>query len=556
LLLPSGIDDFKDIIEGGYYYVDKTGLIGDLLRDGANVILITRPRRFGKSLNFSMIKYFFSNEKDYSYLFRGLKIENDPYALKHMNNYPVVHITFKDAKFQDWNAEFAMLKKIIGKIYAEKKYLLESEKLGRWDKKFAEKIIEGEGDYIDYAESLQRLIKMLEEYHEEKVILLIDEYDVPIESGYVYGYYEQVVDFMRGMLTAALKGNTSLFKGLLTGVYRVAKEDIFSGLNNLVVYTILDDFYSNYFGFTGDEVKKMLSDFNMGDKYEEIKEWYNGYRFGNVEGIYNPWSVIECVRRKVTQPYWINTSSNDLIRELILKSPLNLKKKIEKLLSGECLTEMIESTSALRDLKYENGQINENAMWGLFLFGGYLTPRNKKIDSTFGQWVCELSPPNKEVLAFYRTTIINWLKGFGFEYVKIGQMLEYLFEKKGEVFEKEFNDILVKVSSYHMFADKAEKVYQAFVLGMLSVAGERFEVKSERESGFGRYDVVIIDRNTPRAIIMEFKVSEDDLAKDALNALEQIENKKYDADLKDRGINNIVKVGIALKGKMCSCKVI
>ena len=555
MLLPSGIEDFKDIIEGNYYYIDKTGLIGDILRDGANAILITRPRRFGKSLNFSMLKYFFSNEKDYSYLFKGLKIENDPLALEHMNKYPVIHITFKDAKTSSWEETYDVLKSVISKEYDKHSYLLESEKLREHHKKYIIKILEKRGEPVDYRESLYNLTYFLETHFGKKVILLIDEYDVPIESGYVNGYYEKVVDFMRGMLTAALKGNSSLFKGLLTGVYRVAKEDIFSGLNNLVVYTILDDFYSPYFGFTEEEVKKMLSDFNMEDRYEEIKKWYDGYTFGNAEGIYNPWSVIECVRRKVAQAYWINTSSNDLIRELILKSPSNVKKKIELLLSGECLTEMIESTSALRDLKYENGQINENAMWGLFLFGGYLTARDKKIDSTFGQWVCELSPPNKEVLAFYRTTIINWLKGFGFEYVKIEQMLEYLFEKKGEAFEREFNDILVKVSSYHMFADEAEKVYQAFVLGMLSVAGERFEVKSERESGFGRYDVVIIDRKTPRAIIMEFKVSEDDLAKDALKALEQIENKKYEADLRDRGIDNIVKVGIAFKGKSCSCRI-
>jgi hypothetical protein len=415
--------------------------------------------------------------------------------------------------------------------------------------------LEKQGKSADYRESLYNLTYYLETHWGKKVILLIDEYDVPIESGYVNGYYEQVVDFMRGMLTAALKGNTSLFKGLLTGVYRVAKEDIFSGLNNLVVYTILDDFYSHYFGFTEEEVKKMLSDFNMEDRYEEIKEWYNGYRFGNVEGIYNPWSVIECTRRKVAQAYWINTSGNNLIRELILNSPPHVKQKIEKLLSGEGLTEMIESTSALRDLKYENGSINESAMWGLFLFGGYLTPKSKKIDSTFGQWVCELYPPNKEVLAFYRTTIINWLKGFGLEYVKIEQMLEYLFKKNSEAFERDFNEILLKVSSYHMFEGEVERVYQAFVLGMLSVLGERYEIKSERESGFGRYDVVIIDRKTLRAIIMEFKVSEDDLAKDALKALDQIENKKYEADLRDRGIDNIVKVGIAFKGKNCSCRI-
>ncbi|KXG78323.1 hypothetical protein AN618_03890 [Fervidicola ferrireducens] len=493
MLLPSGIEDFKDIIEGNYYYIDKTGLIGDLLRDGANAILITRPRRFGKSLNFSMLKYFFSNEKDYSYLFKGLKIENDEVARKHQNKYPVIHITFKDAKFQDWNMEFEMLKKIISRTYTEKKYLLESDKVERWDKNFIEKIIEGKGEYVDYAESLQRLIRMLEDHHGEKVILLIDEYDVPIESGYVNGYYEKVVDFMRCMLTAALKGNSSLFKGLLTGVYRVAKEDIFSGLNNLVVYTILDDFYSHYFGFTEEEVKKMLSDFNMEDKYEEIKEWYDGYFFGSAKSIYNPWSVIEFVRRKVAQAYWINTSGNDLIRELILKSPSHVKQKIEKLLSGEGLTEMIESTCALRDLKYENGSINESAMWGLFLFGGYLTPKSKKIDSTFGQWVCELYPPNKEVLAFYRTTIINWLKGLGFEYGKIEQMLEYLFEKKGEAFEREFNEILLKVS-------------------------------------------------------------EDDPEKDAQKALDQIENKKYETDLRGRGIRDIVKVGIAFKGKSCSCR--
>ncbi|MDN5332696.1 MAG: hypothetical protein PWP45_1921, partial [Tepidanaerobacteraceae bacterium] len=313
MLLPSGIDDFKDIIEGNYYYIDKTGLIGDLLRDGANVILITRPRRFGKSLNFSMIKYFFSNEKDYSYLFKGLKIEKDPIALKHMNKYPVVHITFKDAKTNSWKETYEVLKSVIAKEYDKHCYLLESEKLKEHHKKYIIKILEKQGESADYRESLYNLTYYLETHWGKKVILLIDEYDVPIESGYVNGYYDQVVDFMRGMLTAALKGNTSLFKGLLTGVYRVAKEDIFSGLNNLVVYTILDNFYSNYFGFTGDEVKKMLSDFNMEDRYEEIKEWYDGYFFGNVKGIYNPWSVINYISMKQPQAFWVNTSSNDLI---------------------------------------------------------------------------------------------------------------------------------------------------------------------------------------------------------------------------------------------------
>jgi hypothetical protein len=504
-----------------------------------------------------MLKYFFSNEKDYSYLFKGLKIEKDPIALKYLNKYPVIHITFKDAKANTWEDNLSTISEILRNAYKEHIYLLKSEKIFDFEREYIQAVLRKELKESEIRYALSRLTEYLETHWGKKVFLLIDEYDVPIESGYVNGYYEKVVDFMRGMLTAALKGNSSLFKGLLTGVYRVAKEDIFSGLNNLVVYTILDDFYSHYFGFTEEEVKKMLSDFNMEDKYEEIKEWYNGYRFGNVEGIYNPWSVIECVRRKVAQAYWINTSGNDLIRELILNSPPHVKQKIEKLLSGEGLTEMIESTSALRDLKYENGSINESAMWGLFLFGGYLTPKSKKIDSTFGQWVCELYPPNKEVMAFYRTTIINWLKGLGFEYGKIEQMLEYLFEKKGEAFKRDFNDILVKVSSYHMFADdEAERVYQAFVLGMLSVLGERYEVKSERESGFGRYDVVIIDRKVPRAIIMEFKVSEDDLAKDALKALEQIENKKYEVDLRDRGIRDIVKVGIALKGKSSSCRVV
>ncbi|MGB9814119.1 MAG: AAA family ATPase [Thermovenabulum sp.] len=439
MLLPSGIDDFKTIIEGNYYYVDKTGLIKDLLLDGANAILITRPRRFGKSLNFSMIKYFFSNEKDYSYLFKGMKIYDDPIASKHMNKYPVIHITFKDAKANSWEDTFNAIFEALQNAYREHIYLINSEKILDFDKEYIKALLKKELKENEFRHSLSRLTKYLEIHWNQKVILLIDEYDVPIESGYVNGYYEKAVDFMRGMLTAALKGNTSLFKGLLTGVYRVAKEDIFSGLNNLVVYTVLDDFYSSYFGFTDDEVKKMLSDFNMLDRYEEIKEWYNGYKFGNTDGIYNPWSVIECIRRNITQPYWINTSSNDLIRELILKSTSEIKIKIEQLLNGKPITEMVESTSALRDLKYENGKINESAMWGLFLFGGYLTPKEKELNTDFGQWVCKLIPPNKEVLSFYKTTILNWLKGFGIEYPKIGQLLEHLFNKDEKAFEREFN---------------------------------------------------------------------------------------------------------------------
>jgi hypothetical protein len=546
--LPSGIEDFKDIIEGNYYYIDKTGLIGDLLRDGANVILITRPRRFGKSLNFSMIKYFFSNERDYSYLFKGLKIEKDPLALEYMNKYPVIHITFKDAKTSSWEETYDVLKSIISKEYDKHSYLLESEKLREHHKKYIVKILERRGEPVDYRESLYNLTYFLETHFGKKVILLIDEYDVPIESGYVNGYYEKVVDFMRGMLTAALKGNTSLFKGLLTGVYRVAKEDIFSGLNNLVVYTILDDFYSHYFGFTEEEVKRMLSDFNMEDRYEEIKEWYDGYFFGSAKGIYNPWSVINYISMKQPQAFWVNTSSNDLIRNLITESNTGVKEQISRLIAGEDIKKDIKISTALRDITYD-----KEAVWSLFLFSGYLTAKEKQIQGLKAH--CTLAIPNKELRELYIDIFETWLKGMELEPGGTERLFEYLFEKNSEAFEREFNEILLKVSSYHTFVNEAERVYQAFVLGMLSVLTEHFEVKSERESGFGRYDVVIIDRKAPRAIIMEFKVSEGDPAKDAQKALEQIESKKYEADLRDRGIENIVKAGIAFKGKSCSCRI-
>ncbi|SHM93501.1 PD-(D/E)XK nuclease superfamily protein [Caldanaerovirga acetigignens] len=548
MLLPSGIDDFKDIIEGNYYYIDKTGLIGDLLRDGANVILITRPRRFGKSLNFSMIKYFFSNERDYSYLFRGLKIEKDPLALEYMNKYPVIHITFKDAKVNTWEDNLSIISEVLRNAYKEHIYLLKSEKIFDFDKEYIQAVLRKELKESEIRYALSRLTEYLEAHFGKKVILLIDEYDVPIESGYVNGYYEQVVDFMRGMLTAALKGNPSLFKGLLTGVYRVAKEDIFSGLNNLVVYTILDDFYSNYFGFTEEEVKKMLSDFNMEDRYEEIKEWYDGYFFGGAKSIYNPWSVINYISMKQPQAFWVNTSSNDLIRNLITESGTGVKEQISRLIAGEDIKKDIKISTALRDITYD-----KEAVWGLFLFSGYLTAKEKQIRGLKAH--CTLAIPNKELRELYIDIFETWLKGMELEPNGTERLFEYLFEKNSEAFEREFNEILLKVSSYHTFADEAEKVYQAFVLGMLSVLGERYEVKSERESGFGRYDVVIIDRKVPRAIIMEFKVSEGDPAKDAQKALEQIESKKYEADLRDRGIENIVKAGIAFKGKSCSCRI-
>ncbi|MGB9975780.1 AAA family ATPase [Thermovenabulum sp.] len=549
MLLPSGIDDFKTIIEGNYYYVDKTGLIKDLLLDGANAILITRPRRFGKSLNFSMIKYFFSNEKDYSYLFKGMKIYNDPIASKHMNKYPVIHITFKDAKANSWEDTFEVLKSAISKEYDKFSYLLESEKLKDHHKKYFLKILQKEAEPADYRESLSNLSYYLEIHFQSKVILLIDEYDVPIESGYVNGYYEKAVDFMRGMLTAALKGNTSLFKGLLTGVYRVAKEDIFSGLNNLVVYTVLDDFYSSYFGFTDDEVKKMLSDFNMLDRYEEIKEWYNGYKFGNTDGIYNPWSVINYISLKQPQAFWVNTSSNDLIRNLIVKSSTDIKEQISKLISGEVIEKDIKISTALRDITYD-----KEAIWSLFLFAGYLTAQEKSIKGL--KAYCKILIPNRELKELYVDIFETWLKSMNLEPNSVERLIEHLFSQDEKSFEREFNEILIKVLSYHMLGNEAERVYQAFVLGMLSVLGDRFEVKSERESGFGRYDVVVIDKKLPRAVIIEFKVSEDeDLEKTALKALEQIEEKRYDVDLKER-VSEVVKAGIALKGKSGRCKIV
>jgi len=550
--LPVGISDFREIIEKNYYYVDKSLLIKDIIEDGSKAILIPRPRRFGKTLNISMLKYFFrKSDEDFSYLFKALAIWNSGEEYINMQGkYPVIFFTFKDIKSLNWDMCLQHLKILISDEYRRHDYLLKSELLNDIEKKLFLNIMAQNCDTPYYEVSIRRLSEYLSKYHNKKVIILIDEYDTPIQSGYMEGYYKDIIGFMKNLLSAALKDNIYLEKGVLTGILRVAKESIFTGLNNFEVYSILKDEFSSYFGLLENEVCNMLEYYGIKFEINDVKKWYNGYIFGK-NTIYNPWSIINFIDEPEEGliPHWINTSGNDLIKKLIIMGDSDIKNDIEKLIRGESIKKSIDENIVFEDLDRNN-----NAIWGFLLFTGYL----KAISNQFSNkhFICELKIPNNEVEVFYEDTIIEWFKRSTTS-IKMREMLEGLIEGDMQVFEYHLKRFVINTMSYFdPTGEEPERVYQGFVLGILLNLTDNYYVKSNRESGLGRYDLAIIPKDkNKKAIIMEFKkVSEakKETLQSALDiAMAQIETKKYDNDIKEAGIStaNIIKVGIAFKDK-------
>ncbi|RXZ70068.1 9-O-acetyl-N-acetylneuraminate esterase [Fusobacterium necrophorum] len=538
-LLPIGITDFKEIIESNCYYIDKTQWIEALLQDGAKVKLFTRPRRFGKTLNMSMLQYFWdiSHKEENRKLFQGLKIERSPY-MEEQGKYPVIFLSLKDLKSSLWEDCLENIKLFIQSLFYQYRHLL--PKLDSFAEERFCKYVRGDSNFTELKFSLKFLIELLAVNYQSKVVLLVDEYDSPIVSAYEYGYYEEAISFFRTFYSAALKDNEYLHKGIMTGILRVAKEGIFSGLNNLAVYSILDEKYSSSFGLTETEVGEALKYYELEYNMEKVKEWYDGYLFGNTE-IYNPWSILNYISNQTLEAYWVNTSSNGIINQVLEmagRTGSAIFQKLEMLFQQKTIVQRINKGSDFHDL------VNMDEIWQLFLHSGYLTVSEKKQDSMY-----ELCIPNKEVYTFFQESFIQKFLG---NYTTFTSFIHFLEESKIEELQKSLEEILLSSVSYFDFHGEQEKFYHMFMIGLVASLQERYYIKSNRESGEGRYDISLEPKDRRKAgLLLELKVakSEEELEKKAKEALEQIETKKYTTEMKEREISNILGLGIAFYGK-------
>ena len=551
--LPLGISDFKEIRKNDYYFIDKSLFIKEIINEDAQVILLPRPRRFGKTLNISMLRYYFSiSEADWS-LYQNLKIaaENEKY-LQEFAKYPLIYLTFKGLKDLTWEDSLKNIEDIIAAEYQRHDYLLKEGILTEAERKVYREIINLEAEKVHYQKALLRLTEYLERYHDQKVIVLIDEYDQPIQSGYLNDYYPEVVNFMRLFLENGLKDNVSLHKSVLTGILRVAKESIFSGLNNLVVNDIFTETYNQFFGLLPQEVEAVFKEYDLEYKLKEIKNWYNGYNYGG-QTIYNPWSIINCLYYQgEIKPYWVNSSGNELIRELLLKGNEDLKSSLELLIQNQSIEKKIDENIVFAEIESKSSSI-----WSFLLFSGYLSIVSSRRER--GRLFAELEIPNQEIKYIYEEIFLDWLEeNIGSQ--KLSLMLNALTEGDVESFAQIFREFTINSLSYFdTSGSEAEKVYHAFVLGLLLNLRDNYQVKSNRESGYGRYDIMIIpDDKNKLGIIIEFKkISQfsSESKKEALDsALQQIEEKNYQAELNSLGINDILKLAVVFSGKEVEVK--
>ena len=542
--IPIGIENFEDIIKDNYYYVDKSMLIEDILVNRAAVTLFTRPRRFGKTLNMSMIKYFFDmrNKDENRKLFEGLKIFGSEY-MKEQGKYPVIFVSLKDLRADTWEDTFENLKSFISDLYAEFEDMREI--MNKRDKIKFDKIFYEE-EKGDYETSLKLLSNYIYKYYGKKVIILIDEYDAPIINAFDKGYYNEAINFFQVFYSSALKTNDSLKYGILTGITRIIKEGIFSGLNNLYVNTILSKNYSEYFGLLENEVIEMLDYFQMKYKTKEVKDWYNGYRFGDKE-IYNPWSIINYIKEKELKAYWANVSGNTLLENMLDQAGEDVYTDLKRFTDGESIEKYISDGTTIKSLLS-----NDDEIWQLFLYSGYLTKAKEQIEidgtSEYTN-IYNLKIPNKEIRKYFGNMFLN--RFFGTE-LKTSILIKALESGDIKKFEKTLGEIMVNMLSHFDLDSEMEKIYQVFMIGLVGFLMGKYEIISNNESGYGRYDLAMIPiKSNEKAYLMEFKISktEKGMTLKAEEALKQIDEKKYDTRLKARGIKNILKIGIAFYGK-------
>lgn len=535
--LPIGIDDFKTIIEADYYYADKTKMIETLLDDGAKVTLFTRPRRFGKTLNMSMLNYFFNlkNKEENRKLFENLYISKSKY-MNQQGKYPVIYLSFKDIKALNWEKCYYLTRRLITYLYNEFEFL--REKLNKKDLSDFDKVwLDEEG--ADWENSLKNLLRYLYEYHNKKVVVLIDEYDTPIVSGYNNGYKKEVLDLYRSLYSTVLKSNAHLQFSVMTGILSIAKEGIFSGLNNLKVNSIFSEKYSEYYGMTEEEVLEGLKYYNLEYEINDVKDWYDGYQFGKIE-VYNPWSIINFLDNGKLKPYWQGTAGNETINELLDRGNRELFDDLEKLFRKEIVYKKI------RDFTEFTDDINE--IWELFLYSGYLTTSGEQKGKEY-----PIRIPNREIMEFFEDRFIDRFTG---NYQKFSDTIRYLragnIEKFGEILQ---NEVISSLSYFD--TDKDEKYYKVFLIGIFVALMNDYVRLSERESGHGRADLILEPKKKENpGYIFEFKVakSEEELESYAEEGFEQIEKKKYDIELINRGVTEIIYIGLAFYKKKLKMK--
>ena len=532
--IPIGVEDFKRIISENYYYADKTKFIENIINDGAIVKLFTRPRRFGKTLNMSMLKYFFDveNKEENRKLFNDLYIENSP-VMEEQGKYPVIFISMKEIKGNTFEELKYNLRIYMSNLYDQYKHIISS--LSERDKNRFDKIWYGDidGAYID---SLNFLSKILQEYYNKQAVVLIDEYDAPIIAAYEHGYYDEAITFFKGLYSSVLKTNPNLKMGVMTGIVRVAQAGIFSDLNNLIVYTILDDEYSEYFGLTEDEVTKALDYYDLEYNIEKVKEWYDGYKFGQTE-VYNPWSILNYISRKKLEAYWVNTSSNVVIREMLKKSGSNVFKILENLFDKKDVSVTISNRIAL------GGNLASSEVWELLLFSGYLTVKGR-----ISQKEYLVRIPNEEILSFFKDTFLTILFG---ELSLANNTKDALLNKDIDRIKEIIEKLVLNAMSIFDTDKRYENNYQLLLSGFFYALDGIYLVYPNTESGYGRPDIILeaLDKTKPSYILELKKADEKNIEKKAEKAVEQIEKKKYDAVLERKGIRDIVKIGIAFDGK-------
>ena len=552
--LPVGLENFEQIIKDNYYYVDKTGLISELIRNGGMVNLFTRPRRFGKTLNMSMLEHFFSIEGDKS-IFDGLKISKDTeLSEEYMGKYPVISVSLKGINAAAYEGAFDFAVQIMKTTAGSMQFLLDSKVLSDYDKSDYKALLNSSMSEAVFCGGLRRLSELLEKHYGTKVILLIDEYDVPLAKAFANGYYDQMVFLIRNLLEQALKTNSSLKLAVLTGCMRISKESIFTGLNNFTTFTIADVDFDEYFGFTDQEVRDLLTYYECADKYESIKEWYDGYRFGNVD-VYCPWDVVSYLRslrtnrEAIPQNYWINTSSNAEVKEFIRQSKnLTTKREIERLMAGESITKTIHP-----ELTYKEMYESIENIWSVLFATGYLTQSGQVDVRTF-----KLRIPNLEIRDIFKTQIMEYFKE---SVAKDGDMLGRFCKalKNGE--EKKVEDIFesylkktISIRDTFVRKEMKENFYHGILLGILGIK-EEWGVFSNQETGEGYSDILIETENSETAILIEVKYAGDgNLDVACERALKQVEERKYDEELRENGVDKILKYGIACYMKRCKVK--
>ena len=554
-----GHSDFKNIITNNNYFVDKSLFIEEVINAQKNVLLLPRPRRFGKTLNLSMLKYFFDkSEVENKKLFKDLKIwQADNDIKQHCCKYPVIYLTFKDAKAETWKECYELIVSEIVNLYSEHDYLLNNKILKEHEKGIFNKILIKTASKTEYQESLKQLSKYLQRYHKENVVILIDEYDTPIQAGYGK-FYNKVISFMRNLLSGAFKDNTNIYKGVITGILRISKESIFTGLNNISVYPITKHRFSAQFGFTKSETEQILSDFNIKNNFDEIKKWYDGYKFGNTKNIYNPWSILNYVteHEEGFDTFWANTSSDELIKKQLKGKDANfIRQQLLKLINNETIEKDIEENFVFPDL-----DTKKELLWTLLTYSGYLTTRNKISRKKY-----ELAIPNYEIKTIFQDTIIDWLQtDIKIRKILLEETAHHLINNNLLQFEKDFKKIIGDTFSYFDTAKNHEYIYHSYILGLLAIIGDDFIIKSNKESGDGRYDIMLVPHDKSKnGVIIEIKQIDKQQEKESNNdfdkrvneqikiAINQIDRNKYYKELIDNEIviDKIIKVPIVFAGK-------